>query len=230
MQASQYQVVHGWPILPEGTMLGIASAVAVDSHNHVFVLDRRDREWPASDSLDPTPIPGTTVRVFDGATGALLAEWGASSFAMPHGITIDATDNVWITDVALHQVYKYSNSGQRLLTVGEREVAGQDSLHFNRPSCVVAAPDGSFYVSDGYGNNRVVKFGRDGRYLLQWGTKGNRPGQFDLPHGIAQGRGGPLVRFGSIEWPCAGLRFRRPLPQGMARRNAGQPEQRRDRS
>ena len=161
-------------------MLGIVSAVSVDSHNHVFVFDRRDRVWPRSDTLDTTPIEGATVRVFDGRTGVRLAEWGAKAFALPNGITIDASDNAWLTDVALHQVYKYSHDGALLLTVGERGVPGEDSLHFNRPSGVVAAPDGSFYVSDGYGNNRVMAFAPDGRFLFQWGVKGQGPGQFDL--------------------------------------------------
>jgi len=26
------------------------------------------------------------------------------SFYMPHGLEVDANDNIWITDVALHQV------------------------------------------------------------------------------------------------------------------------------
>jgi peptidylamidoglycolate lyase len=191
-QVSGYQVVHGWPVLPESEMLGIASAVAVDSHNHVFVFDRRDRAWPNSDTLDTKPIEGATVRVFDGRTGVRLVEWGAKTFALPHGITIDASDNVWLTDVALHQVFKYSHDGTLLLTVGERGVPGTDSAHFNRPSGVVAAPDGSFYVSDGYGNNRVMAFAPDGRFLFQWGSKGQGPGQFDLPHGIARDPAGLL--------------------------------------
>ena len=110
-QVRGYQVVHGWPVLPESEMLGITSAVAVDSHNHVFVFDRRDRAWPDSDTLDCSPIEGATVRMFDGRTGLRLAEWGAKTFALPHGITIDASDNVWLTDVALHQVYKYCTTG-----------------------------------------------------------------------------------------------------------------------
>src|SRR4051812_19834755 len=73
VQAGVYRVVHGWPVLPESEMLGIASAVAVDSHNHVFILDRRGRVWPESDTLDTKPITGVTVRMFDGATGRRLA-------------------------------------------------------------------------------------------------------------------------------------------------------------
>ena len=117
--------------------------------------------------------------------GRLLKKWGETLFALPHSVTVDRQDNIWVTDVAWHQVFKFSPDGTLVLTLGERGVAGDDGSHFNRPTDVAVAPDGSFYVSDGYGNNRVVKFGPDGKFLSQWGTKGTAPGQFDLPHGIA---------------------------------------------
>ena len=87
--------------------------------------------------------------------------------------------------MALHQVFKFSHDGKLLLKLGERGVAGDDPAHFNRPSDVAVAPDGSFYVSDGYRNNRIMKFAPDGKFLFQWGTKGKGPGQLDLPHAIA---------------------------------------------
>jgi hypothetical protein len=71
------------------------------------------------------------VDIFDGHSGILLRRWGADLFAMPHGLTIDDHDNVWLTDVALQQVYKFSPDGQMLLTLGERGVAGADARHFN---------------------------------------------------------------------------------------------------
>jgi DNA-binding beta-propeller fold protein YncE len=111
--------------------------------------------------------------------------WGADLFAMPHGLTIDDHDNVWVTDVALQQVYKFSADGRLLLTLGERGVAGADARHFNRPTAVAVAADGSFYVSDGYNNTWVMKFSADGKFLFQWGTKGAGLGQFDLPHWVA---------------------------------------------
>jgi peptidylamidoglycolate lyase len=183
--SSTYQVVHGWPVLPSGESLGAVAGVGVNSHDNVFVFHRAGREWPASGVLDLKPIDGSTIAVFDGRSGVLLAQWGAKTFAMPHGLTVDREDNVWLTDVALQQVFKYSPDGKLLLTLGKRGVAGNDHTHFNRPTDVAAAPDGSFYVSDGYRNTRVLKFAADGKFLLQWGTKGNKPGQFDLPHGIA---------------------------------------------
>ncbi len=181
----QYHVVHGWPVLPEGEVLGSVAGVGVDSRGNVWVFHRAGRTWPRSDVLELTPIARPTIDVFDGRSGALLKRWGSSLFAMPHGLTIDAHDNVWLTDVALQQVYKFSPEGQLLLSLGERGVAGDDERHFNRPTAVAVTGDGSFYVSDGYRNTRVMKFSAAGKFLFQWGTKGTGPGEFDLPHGIA---------------------------------------------
>ena len=182
---TRYNVVHGWPTLPENTMLDEVSAVGLDSADNVFVLTRGGRTWPDSDVLDTTPITTPTVFLFDGRTGRSLKKWGESVFALPHSITVDAGDNVWVTDVGLNQVFKFSHDGKLLLTVGERAVPGNDTTHFNRPTDVAVLPDGSFYVSDGYLNSRVMKFAADGTFLFQWGTAGKGPGQFDLPHGIA---------------------------------------------
>jgi len=180
-----YRVVHGWPELPDNTMLDEVSGVAVNSKGNVFVLMRGGRKWPDTGELDQTPIPVPTVFVFDGRSGRLLAKWGDQVMALPHQISTDRNDNVWIADVALHQVFKFSPEGKVLMTIGERGVAGDDHQHFNRPSDVAVASDGSTYVSDGYGNNRVIKFSADGKFMKAWGEKGSAPGQFDLPHGIA---------------------------------------------
>jgi peptidylamidoglycolate lyase len=184
-QAGEYNVVHGWPILPDGEVLGAVSGVGVDSHGRVFVFHRSGRATSGLGELDLTPIMRPTVTVFDGHSGVVVARWGAGLFSMPHGLSIDAHDNVWLTDLGLQQVYKFSPDGHVLLTLGERGVAGNDAGHFNRPTAVAVSADGSFYVSDGYRNTRVLKFAADGHFLFQWGTKGSGPGQFDLPHGVA---------------------------------------------
>ena len=178
-----YEVVHGWPVLPEGRILGQATGVGVDSHNHVFVFHRAGREWkePFPEELIQSP----TVMMFDGTTGALVAEWGGNQFLLPHGLSLDGQDNVWVTDVASHQVFKFTHDGNLLLSVGTARAPGADSAHFNRPTDVAVSPDGSFYVSDGYINTRVARFSPAGAFLFQWGTKGAGPGQFDLPHGVA---------------------------------------------
>ncbi len=188
----RYEVVSGWPALPEGSTLGLCAGVGVDSHGDVFVFHRNERVW--STPFPEEPIAAPTVAVIDGRTGKLLAEWGAGEFIMPHGLTLDSEDNVWLTDVGRHQVFKFTHDGRRLLTLGERGRPGADQSHFNLPTDVAVLPDGSFYVSDGYRNTRVVKFDAAGRYEFEWGGRGAEPGKFNLPHGIAvDGRGRVLV-------------------------------------
>jgi peptidylamidoglycolate lyase len=178
-----YEVVRDWPALPEGVTLGLCAGVGVDSHGDVFVFHRNERAW--STPFPEEPLAAPTVAVIDGHTGKLLAEWGAGEFIMPHGLTLDREDNVWLTDVARQQVFKFTHEGKLLLTLGERGRPGSDRSHFNLPTDVAVLPDGSFYVSDGYRNTRVVKFDAAGRYQFEWGGKGAEPGQFNLPHGIA---------------------------------------------
>ncbi len=178
-----YHVVHGWPVLPAGIILGQPAGVGVDSHGDVFVFHRASRTWV--EPLTTEPLNEDTIAVFDGRTGVLKRSFGAGLFALPHGLTIDAHDNIWLTDVALNQVFKLSPQGKVLLTLGERGVAGDDNRHFNRPSDVAVAPDGGVYVSDGYRNTRMMKFAPDGTFQFQWGTPGSGPGEFNLPHAVA---------------------------------------------
>jgi DNA-binding beta-propeller fold protein YncE len=62
---------------------------------------------------------------------------------------------------------------------------------FNRPTNLAFAPNGDFFVSDGYVNSRVVRYNKDGEYITHWGRKGTGDGEFDLVHDVAldsQGR------------------------------------------
>lgn len=187
-----YRVVHGWPQLPEGRVLGAVSGVGIDSNDNVFVFHRNERTWPPSDELATTPIAGPTVTLFDAHTGKVLVEWGENRFAMPHGLTVDRDDNVWVTDVALNQVFKFTHDGKLLLTLGERGVSGNDTAHFNRPTDVAEALDGTVFISDGYRNTRVMKFSAEGAFVSQWGTPGNGPGEFNVPHGLAMDGSGRI--------------------------------------
>ena len=115
---------------------------------------------------------------------------------MPHGRSSDHENNLWATDVAAHQVFKFANpdatdgtAGKLLLRLGERMVPGDKqalpTLRFNKPTDVaVDATNGDVYVSDGYGNSRVVVLSKAGHYLREWGEPGTGDGQFDTPHSI----------------------------------------------
>ncbi len=184
---TRYELVRGWPVLPAEHSLGLCARVGVDSHNHVFVYHRNARVW--SKPFPDEPIAEPTVSIIDGQTGKLLSSWGGGEFIMPHGLTIDHEDHVWLTDVGRHQVFKYTKDGRLLMTLGERGKPGDDHTHFNLPTDVAVLPDGSFYVSDGYRNTRVVKFTAAGQYEFEWGGKGSEPGKLHLPHGIAVDKG-----------------------------------------
>ena len=108
---------------------------------------------------------------------------------------------MYLTDDRDHTVRKFTIDGKLLMTLGTRGVASDTGVEngdyrtvrraaapFNLPTNLALAPDGSMYVSDGYGNARVHKFSPDGRLVLSWGGPGDGPGQFNLPHGIAVDR------------------------------------------
>lgn len=163
-----YSVVHGWPQYPEGFATREVAGVGVDSHGHVFVFHRGHRP----------------ILCLDGETGRILRAWGDGMFGSAHGLAVDSRDNVWVTDTVRHQVFQFSHDGELLMTVGARDVPGDDARHFNRPTDIAIAPNGDFWVADGYGNSRVVRFNARGEYVTEWGRKGDRPSEFDTPHGI----------------------------------------------
>jgi DNA-binding beta-propeller fold protein YncE len=169
-----YRVVAGWPRLPPKVALGPVSAVAADAQDRVYVAHR-----------GPKPI-----LVFD-RDGKFLRSWGDEHVKTPHGLRIDPEGNVWVTDIGHHLVMKFDPEGKQLLSLGQKGRAGDGADQFDRPTDVAVAPTGEFYVSDGYGNARVLKFDRAGKLLKQWGTKGRHEGEFNLPHAIcldARGR------------------------------------------
>ncbi len=178
--------VEAWPQFPSRLGLGLVTDVAVNSEGHVLVLHRANRELGEEGLADTTTIGEPLVLVLDQETGALLRAWGSGVFRLPHSMTLDANDNVWITDVGRQQVLQFSPSGQLLRTIGTRGVGGADSAHFDLPTDVAVNSDGSFVVADGYRNSRIVAFGVDGTFEAAWGVHGVGPGQFRLPHGIAR--------------------------------------------
>jgi hypothetical protein len=63
--------------------------------------------------------------------------------------------------------------------------AGAESDLFQRPTDVAWDTAGNIYVADGFGNARVAKFDKNGKFIRSWGSRGLAPGQFRTPHGIA---------------------------------------------
>jgi hypothetical protein len=130
------------------------------------------------------------------ANGNMVEDWTQwdKMLRRPHAVYISPYDpekRVWIVDDYRHAIFIFSNDGKRLLqTIGEPNVHASDDKHFYRPTFIAWLPDGTFFVADGYANTRVVKFDKNGKYLLAWGEKGTppnekRPGYFNNVHGVA---------------------------------------------
>jgi peptidylamidoglycolate lyase len=187
---TRYEEVKNWPTLPPGVQLGETAGVAVDAKGHVFVFHRPGRGFAPSET---TKLPDPTVLEFDPNTGKLLSSWGANTFVVPHGITIDRRNNVFLTDVGLQQVFKFTHDGKLIFALGEPRVGAWDATHFNQPTDIAIRKDGTFYVSDGYVNSRVALFDRHGKWLREWGKKGSGEGEFSNPHGLLLVPGGTDV-------------------------------------
>ncbi len=204
-----YDVVVGWfkPGI-NGWNQRVVSVNAEDP-NRVFVgaVDRNDtREGHPLLAADGTLMKEKTTVVRDNnffdkgdvnnllvlnADGKVIENWSQwnSEISIAHHIIIDPYDPqraVWVVDRFNHRLLKFSNDGkQLLLKIGERAVPGNDQGHFHDPASLAVMPDGSIYVADGYTNSRVVKFDKDGKYVMSWGTKGTGPSQFSLVHSVA---------------------------------------------
>lgn len=163
--------------------LGQVVGLDVDANQNILVFHRAGREW--SLRFPKAYIEDNTVAFIDAKTGAIKKSWGKNLFIMPHGLTVDDNNHIWLTDIGRHQVFKFNQDGELLLVLGEENVPGKDSLHFDQPTDIaISSMDSSVYISDGYGNSRVAKFNYNGQFLFDFGTKGEKTGQFNLPHAI----------------------------------------------
>ena len=193
-----YRLVDEWPNLPShmnGGRWGETIGVDRDADGNVWVFHRCFNNQPPGAATCVGRDDDPPVVKFS-PDGELLDSWGEGVFAAPHGFHIDPEGNIWGTDYngsetvlgmpaggRGHQVFKFSPTGEILMTLGRAGVAGNGPDAFDRPSDVAVNADGDIFVTDGHGpNNRVVKFDRNGRFLLTWGGPGSGPGEFDQPH------------------------------------------------
>ena len=193
-----YRAQEGvWGKLPTGRAWGATSAVWPSADGRrIWVGERCGANTCTGSALDP-------ILLFD-AEGTLVRTFGAGLIAWPHGLFVDAQDNVWVTDAVGfgaeppglgHVVLKFSPTGEILMTLGRKGRSGRGPDTFRKPSAVLVAPNGTIFVADGHdadGNNRIVKFSADGRHLTEWGGTGAEPGEFRDPHALAMDSQGRL--------------------------------------
>jgi DNA-binding beta-propeller fold protein YncE len=128
--------------------------------------------------------------------GAPIRQWGDKELftGEAHSAHFGPDGSIWATDSVDHTVRKFSPDGKVLLTLGKSKMAGDNTSQdlFNRPNIVAFGPNGDVYVSDGYANQRVVRFTPDGKFVrIYGGKKGKGDGEMAMVHGVAidaQGR------------------------------------------
>lgn len=172
--AVNYTVDPQWPRNAGAFTWGAVPGVAVDAQDQIYVFTRAD----------------PPVRVYN-PSGQLVRTWG-KDIRGAHHIKIDQKGNVWIADYAGHVVQKYTPEGKLLLTLGTKDHVGCDDTHMDKPTDMAIAANGDIYVSDGYGNARVVHFDKNGKFVKAWGKLGSKPGEFSIPHAIAMDSKGRL--------------------------------------
>src|SRR3954452_10556698 len=152
-----------------GWEIGYPSAVTMDNAGSIYVLHRGEK-------ADPLLVVSRD--------GKILRSWGKGLYKIPHSIRIDPHGNIWTVDSGSSMVLKYSPQGEKLMeiSVGEQP-AGRGAT--NGTSDIAFGPAERIYISDGYGNARVLEYNSKGERVRQWGTAGTGPGQFNQPHGIA---------------------------------------------
>lgn len=214
---SPYTVVRGWhkPFARAGFTFGGSSGVFAESPDRIFIAQRGEFRLPQpvppefagyAGSIGVNVLNATAGRtwqhclyVLDG-DGNLRENWhqwdhlcAGSPGPGPHRLRISPYDperRVWVVNETFHTIYVFSNDGaQLLMTLGEKNVPGNDRTHFARPQDVAFLPDGRVIVADGLDNHRVIVLDRNGRYITEVGGQGTAPGQFNGVHAVAVGPG-----------------------------------------
>src|SRR5580765_3277477 len=172
--------------LPAGLYMGEGAGVATNSKGHIFVYTRSGE-----------------TRLFEvDQNGAFVKEFGAGSYGVSfaHAVRVDKDDNVWAVDEGSNMIMKFNPEGKILMVLGMRpspleqlsltpgggQYSGANKPYsFHRETDVAWDPQQNIFVSDGYGDSRVVKFDKNGRFIKSVGTRGNGTLQFSTPHALA---------------------------------------------
>jgi len=180
-----FQSVPGFLKLPSNLYLGEGIGVATNSKGHVFVYTRSG---------------DTRLLEFD-QTGTFVREIGQGlyGFEFAHAVRVDRDDNIWAVDEGTNMIIKFMPDGRVAMVLGRRPQAVEglaapvpgalepapEPYVFSRPTDVGFDAAGNIFVTDGYGNSRVVKFDKNGRFIKEAGTRGSQRGQLNLPHTMA---------------------------------------------
>ena len=138
----------------------------------------------------------------------------------------DRDKHVWIIDDQLHVIWKFTYDGKLVMTLGTTGKRGRDAGKlFDRPTDIAWLPDGTFFISDGYGGKRVAKFDKDGKFIMDWGAAPKDPAnpgpnEWNTVHSIQISKDRKLYRRRSRPPAHPGVRRERQVPRHVDDRRA----------
>ena len=178
--AQEYVLDPNWPQpLPEGIEWGQVPNVTIDAEGFIYAFHRAE---PPILKFSPS--------------GELVDTFGEGWVATAHGFRAAADGTLWATDFNRPEgqlVTQFDTDGSVLLRLGARGFGGTLPNTFDGPADSAVAANGDIFVADGHWNNRIVKFSKEGRYLMEWGSKGTGPGELNMPHTIVIDRRGRVL-------------------------------------
>ncbi|MGH9559599.1 MAG: peptidyl-alpha-hydroxyglycine alpha-amidating lyase family protein [Bryobacteraceae bacterium] len=185
--------------LPEDIYLGAVGGVATNSKGRIFVYTRTGDSCATTGTSRTFTHGGSRLFEFD-PNGRFVREIGRGfyGFLEAQAVRVDARDNIWIVDRRSNLAIEFDPEGHMLMALGrkpeaisvggsgrEGSGAGNRGDVFDGPTDVAWDARGNIFVADGYGNARVAKFDKDGRFLKSWGSRGAENGQFNNPRSLA---------------------------------------------
>lgn len=176
-----YKVIDNWAKLPEGKRFGNTHGVCEAADGRIFIHN-----------MSPT---GDSMCVFDPADGKLIKSWGKEYMHGAHGLQLrkeEGGEFLYLATTGQHFVAKTDLDGNELFRLPYPKEARNDKGEPCYPDPKRYVPtniafhptDGSFYVTDGYGNAYVHRYSAKGEYLSTFGGGGTADGKFKCPHGI----------------------------------------------
>lgn len=173
----QYEAIHDWGELPAGHVYGNTHGVAVDAQGQVHIKHTVGKGAKIEDA----------IVVFD-ADGKFVRSWGKQYKGGAHGLHLSREGKeefFYLCDTKRHLFAKTTLEGKELWRKWAPEQCNGYTMPDEFvPTNIAIAPNGDFYVADGYGKSFIHQYDRDAKYLRSFGGKGKEPGQTDCPHGL----------------------------------------------
>jgi hypothetical protein len=174
--AHAYEAIHGWGQLPEHIRWGDTHGVCFDQQGLVYITHQ-----------STAPQPMDAIVVFD-PQGKYVRSFGKEFHGGGHGLAIrkeGSEEFLYVCDIKNRRVAKVSLRGRMVWT---RDYPQESGVYKRAeeycPTNVAFAPDGGFYVGDGYGSSYIHQYDKDAKWVRTWGGAGSEPGKLRCPHGL----------------------------------------------